>query len=88
MSCLGLQLAFLVDDLQMQPDVLLRGLKEFRHQWLRQPGFLLETNINLDGAILGLINQKVRLSRSCPDSFLRFPAWLALGATMNFSHHR
>ena len=48
----------------MEADVLLRGLKELRHQWLGQPdSFLLETDVNLDGAVLGLIDQKLGFLR-------------------------
>ena len=63
-SCLGVQLAFLVDVLKMKAYVLLSRLKQVGHELLAEPDrFALEAPFELDPAALGFIDQELGLCR-------------------------
>ena len=64
-SCLRYQLAFLVNILNMETDILLSGLEQIGHLLLCQPnGFLFQPHVDFDLAIFGLVNQKLAIFRN------------------------
>ena len=64
MSCPALQLAFRVNVLQVQADVLLGRLEQLRHVRLREPdGFALEAHVNLQLPVFRLIDEELAARR-------------------------
>ena len=59
-SCLWGQFLFRVDVLDVQANVLLSGLEQFRHEKLlcEPDGFVLETDVDFYGAIFRLVDQE------------------------------
>ncbi len=66
-----MQFAFLVNVLNMLADLLLSGLKQLGHQWLRQPhSLILQADIQFYLSIVTLIDQQFTFKRVLSPLFM------------------